>query len=257
MNKNSVVFGILALFLIVGIGAFAMTQYADAPTTDETDSDVRNSVIEFGTKLQMVPLLADEATVSAAMDAHYAEYVAPDLLSKWKNGDESRLGRYTSSPWPHRIEVVEVVSQVDGSYKVEGNIVEVTSSDDPLRSAAAVQPITLILKKSGDRWLITSSTKGVYSQIPHHETRVGFWECVPHKPGVPPTEECVQGIALDQSDGHLILSFQVYEAEIPELSAGDKVRVSGVVVSANQLSTMQWQKYDIDGIMQVTSIEKI
>ena len=129
MNKNSVVFGLLALFLVVGIGAFAMTQFEDVPTTD--------------------------------------------------------------------------------------------------------------------------------NQIPQHETRQGFWECVPHKPGVPPTEECATGIALDQSDGHIILDLSLYQAGAWTFSAGDHVRVSGVFVPANQLSTNHWQKYDIDGIMQVTSLEKI
>lgn len=242
--------------LAVGIVLFTAAQYVKAPAPDASE-EVRGAVIEFGTKLTAVSLFASAAEVAAAMDRHYSGYVSTDLLTYWKSGGESRLGRYTSSPSPDRIEVVEVARQRDETYKVEANIIETTSADDPLHGVAAVQPVTLILEKIGGKWLIVSAEKGAYSQIPHQETRTGIWECVPHKPGVPPTEECAIGIALDQSNGHIIFDLSIYQAEASSFSAGDHVRVSGVVVPANQLSTNQWQKYDIDGIMRVTSIEKI
>ncbi len=247
---------VLASILVVGLVLVVTSQYVKAPTPDATE-DVTDAVVEFGTKLQMVSLLAPAAEVAAAMDAHYKNYVSAELLTYWKSGADSRLGRYTSSPFPQRIEVVEVVRQPDNTYKVEGNIIEITSADDPLRNVAAVQPVTLILEKIGGKWLVVSAAKGSYSQIPHHETRAGIWECTPHKPGVLPTEECMTGIAIDQSDGHLMLDLSLYQAEAGAFSAGDHVRVSGVIVPANQLSTNQWQKYDIDGIMRVTSIEKL
>jgi len=250
----------LLILLSISIGGailFAASQYVKAPAPDESEA-VRDSVIEFGTKLKMVSLLATDEHVAAAMDAQYAEYVSPELLTYWKSGGSSRLGRLTSSPSPDRIEVTEVTRQLDNTYTVEGTIIETTSADDPLYSVAATQPVRLVLEKIDGKWLIVSAEKGAYSQIPHQETRTGVWECVPHKPGVPPTEECITGIAKDASDGHLILDLSIYQAQVGiDFSAGDHVKVTGVLVPANQLSTNQWQKYDIDGIMQVTSIEKI
>ncbi len=247
---------ILAGILVVGVGLVVATQLPKAPAADESET-IKNTVVEFGTKLKNVSLLADQEVVAADMDTHYAAYVSPDLLTLWKNGAESRLGRHTSSPWPDRIEVVEVVAEQDATYTVEGNIIEITNADDPLHGVFAVQPVTLTVEKINGRWMIVASEKGAYSQVPQQETVVGFWECVPHKQGETPTEECMTGIAKDQSDGHLILSFAVYEPQAPEFNPGDKVRATGVVVPANQLSAMQWQKYDIDGVMQVTSIEAV
>lgn len=87
---------------------------------------------------------------------------------------------------------------------------------------------------------------------------VGYRECLPHKDTTgPQTKECMLGLALDQSDGHLALDLSLMSSYPENLSVGVKVRVEGVLTPANQLSTNQWDKYDIDGVLSATSIVEV
>jgi hypothetical protein len=93
--------------------------------------------------------------------------------------------------------------------------------------------------------------------VPQRVTVVGFWECVPKKPGYPKTEECLWGIAKDQSDGHVVVNTQLMSRTPVEYAVGTKVRAEGVLTPANTLSSDRWQQYDIDGILSATVIEQI
>lgn len=225
--------------------------------SNEEDVAVRATVEAFGEQLQKVSLLASDR--AAAMNT-YQPYVAPELIAAWSAEGAEALGRYSSSPWPARINIVEV--RRDGArYVVEGNVIEVTNSADGV-VPAAVYPVALTLENRAGTWLIVGMTKGAYSQVPHTQTIVGFWECLPHKnTSGPQTAECAFGIAVDQSDGHFAIdtssmnptsSVTPYPVDYP---TGTKVRVTGLVTPANQLSSPQ--KYDIDGIISATKIEKI
>lgn len=86
---------------------------------------------------------------------------------------------------------------------------------------------------------------------------IGYWECLPHKPGYPQTEECLTGLAIDQSDGHYALDLSAATFPAGEFSAGDKVRVRGRVTPAMALSSDHWMRYDMDGVLSVTTIEKL
>jgi hypothetical protein len=93
--------------------------------------------------------------------------------------------------------------------------------------------------------------------VPQRVTVTGFWECVPKKPGYPKTEECLWGIAKDQSDGHVVVNTQLMARTFDGYNPGTKVRAEGVLTPANALSSDHWQQYDIDGILSATTIEKI
>ena len=213
-------------------------------------------VTEFGTKLKMVSLLAPEADRKRAMDEHYTQFVAPELLAQWyKEGAEGALGRYASSPWPEQINIIEIRQEGIG-YVVEANILEVAQGEASSTQPAAVQPVTLTLEKRGDSYLIVKASKGSYSELPHRQTVVGFWECLPTKDtSGPQTTECAFGIAVDQSDGHFAVDTRHMSTYPDDFPTGTKVRVSGMVTPAKQLSSIQ--KYDIDGIISATTIEKI
>ncbi|MFA6050921.1 MAG: hypothetical protein WC761_07075 [Candidatus Paceibacterota bacterium] len=250
MTKNLAI-GLLVLLLLV-IGGW---YFANAPTvpdtgsvSNESDTEVRLVVTEFGTKLQYVSLLSPNR--KALIEQYYAPYVAPELIALWSAEGSNALGRKTSSPYPLRIDIVEV-RQNSGRYVVEGNVLEVTST-----GPAAVYPVTLTLEKRGDQWLIIKVSKGAYSKLPQSQSIVGFWECLPHKDtSGPQTMECAFGIAVAESDGHYGVDTSLMSTSPVDFPVGEKVRITGIVTPVAALSGIQ--KYDIDGIIRATSIEKL
>jgi hypothetical protein len=247
---------VVAVSVIVVLGFFKGSEPGSS-VSNQDDAAVRQVVTDFGTKLQMVSLLAPEAQRKAAMDANYSAYVAPELLAQWyPEGAEGALGRQTSSPWPERIEIVEVRAS-GNDYVVEGNVIEVTSEmAGAQKEAAAVYPVTLTLQGRNGTWMIVKAVKGSYSTLPQRQTLVGYWECLPHKDkSGPQTTECAFGIALDASDAHYAVSTSLMSTYPVDFPTGTKVRISGVVTPVEMLNSIQ--KYDIDGIISATSIERL
>ncbi len=93
--------------------------------------------------------------------------------------------------------------------------------------------------------------------VPQRVSVVGYWECVPKKPGFPQTEECLFGIAKDQSDGHVVVNTQLMARLFDGYNPGTKVRAEGILTPANALNSDRWQQYDIDGILSATTIEEV
>lgn len=123
--------------------------------TDTLDKQaVTNLVLEFGKKLTSVSLLTPADTVSKSIQDNYGGYVSPRLLDAWVKEPLKAPGRYTSSPWPDRIEVISAKKVSAGAYEVQGEIIEITSIEKTNRGVAARQPITLAVKKIDNRWLI-------------------------------------------------------------------------------------------------------
>ncbi len=256
MNKG--VLSVLAVLLLLAAGAWYVSTYvSETPFSNEEDLAVRGVVTAFGTQLRFVSLLASTDERRAAMSQYYGPYVAPALLSSWApEGAEGALGRYTSSPSPDRIEIHTVLKTAPETFHVEANVIETVNTASSSGDIAAIYPVTFVVKKLGTTYLIVSSEKGAYSQIPHRQTIIGFWECLPSKDTTgPQTTECAFGIAVDQSDGHYAVSTELMSRYPVDYATGTKVRVSGVVTPANQLSSEQ--KYDIDGIISATEIEEI
>lgn len=259
MNKGFL--SVLAVLVLLAAGAWYVSSYvSQKPMTDAEDVAVRDFVIAFGKTIKMVPLYGAER--GTAMGLYYAPFVAPELIAQWSpEGAEGALGRYSSSPAPDSIDIVTVQKTAPGTFVVEANVIEVTSEavgSTTDTQVAAVYPVTLTLKET-DRYQyrITAVTKGAYSEIPRRQTVVGYWECVPKKAGAPQTEECVRGIALEQSDGHMIVDTSLMSSSVQDFDPGTKLRISGVVMPSNQLNTDRWQSYDIDAIIGATVIEAL
>jgi len=134
----------------------------------EKDEVVR-LVEEFGKKLKMVSLLAPEDVLSAEMREHYGEFVAPELVENWLKTPELAPGRTVSSPWPDRIKVQSAERQPDGSYLVQGEIIELTSAGQRETDAAAKRAIRLEVKRADNRWLITGAELGEYAEAAQEE----------------------------------------------------------------------------------------
>lgn len=265
MNRNTIV-GVIALVVLVALGTYGYTTYKpeNYPLTPDgsvssnpDDAAIRLRIEQFGGLMRNISLLSPDA--AAQIQAQYAMYATPELVGQWVANPSEAPGRKTSSPWPDHINVVSVVPKASGaafqSYQVEVNVVEVTSAQGGT-AAAGVYPVSVGVEKRNGQWMITSWTPGAYSELPQQVTIDGIWECLPHKDKTgPQTMECAFGLAKDQSDGHYAISTALMSQYPVDYATGTHVRVTGVLTPANQLSSIQ--KYDIDGIIQATSITKL
>ena len=160
-------------------------------TTEETDKEeppvseaetVANLVLEFGKRLQMVSLLAPSDSLDQSMQENYGRLVAPSLIEKWKNDPRNAPGRMVSSPWPDHIEILSNEEREEGIYQVAGEVIELTSVEQASGGFAAKRPISLIVKKSGDIWLIDDVALGAYvdtESVLYDNAQYGFTFTLP------------------------------------------------------------------------------
>lgn len=133
--------------------------------TDESEATVISDLVKgFGGKLQFVSLLAPNEILEKNMREYYGDYVSPELIEKWINDPLNAPGRLTSSPWPDRIEILSIVKLSESEYEVRGEIIEITSTEKESGEFANKRPITLIVKKLNNRWLIDEVNLGEYEK---------------------------------------------------------------------------------------------
>jgi cytoskeletal protein RodZ len=153
---------IVAILILVG-GVWWWYSLSTPPPEEITDQSeqadqaaVTTTVTNFGKQLQMVPLAASSTGVANAVATYYTPYVAPELLEKWQSNPASAPGRLTSSPWPDHIDVTAINKNTDGSYTIQGTVAEVTSVEEQTGGTADSYPVTIMLEKRNNIWLITS-----------------------------------------------------------------------------------------------------
>lgn len=129
----------------------------------EDEEVVASIVKEFGGKLQLVSLLADKKEVEKSMKENYGDLVSEELLKEWMEEPIAAPGRLTSSPWPDHIEISKIKKLKNDTYKVNGEIIEITSEDK--NDVAAKRSIALIIKKVDNRWYIDDVTLGSFKNI--------------------------------------------------------------------------------------------
>lgn len=128
---------------------------------------VVSAVEGFGKKLQTVSLQAPKDMVAKSIQENYSEFVTQALIAEWFDEPLKAPGRATSSPWPERIEILSAERLSKDEYEVKGNIIEITSVEKVNGGAAAKRPITLVVKKIDERWLIDALTTGEYKNNPN------------------------------------------------------------------------------------------
>ena len=159
-------------------------QEEDSSSMDNAseEEEVTSLVEEFGQTLQKVSILAPEDQVKESIEENYGDFLSSSLLSEWLNDPQSALGREVSSPWPDRIEILDMGKSSNHTYEVKGEIIEITSVEKVNGGIAAKRPITLILHKVEDRWLINDVSVGDYKaggSILYKNTEYGFTFSLP------------------------------------------------------------------------------
>ncbi|WAA12652.1 M56 family metallopeptidase [Fervidibacillus halotolerans] len=128
------------------------------------EEDIQALVEDFGKTLQKVSLSAPDHIVAKSIEENYSEYITSELLEKWKNDPQSAAGRMVSSPWPDRIDIIKIENTDETHYTVYGEIIEVTSLEKKNGGVAAKRPITLVVGKENEHWLINDVAVGKYIQ---------------------------------------------------------------------------------------------
>jgi hypothetical protein len=121
-----------------------------SPESPAGHDAIAKLVRDFGSKLQLVSLLAPRELVAQSMRQHYAPFVAPALLQQWIENPPSAPGRRVSSPWPDRIEIRSVKPDGPDRYGVDGEVVEMTSAGEADRTA-----VRLVVERIDGAWRIT------------------------------------------------------------------------------------------------------
>lgn len=139
---------------------------------------VMTQVVDFGKKLSMVSLQAPTDIVAKSIQENYGAYVSTTLMDAWVKDPSRAPGRLTSSPWPDRIEVLNSTKVSVDTYEVKGEIIEITSQETINGGAVSKHPITLVVKKIDNRWLIdavrVSGDPMVNDAITYLNTQYGF-----------------------------------------------------------------------------------
>jgi hypothetical protein len=159
MNTLKLVIGII-IVVVIAVVAYALIRPHSAGGADQ--AAVRDTVERFGTEMQQVSLLAPPADVRAAMEADYGSLVSPTLLAQWEADSANAPGRLTSSPWPDHIDIDAVTAQADGTYVVQGSVVEMTSNEVEHGGEADEYPVSLTLANQDGAWVITAYSRGAY-----------------------------------------------------------------------------------------------
>ena len=119
---------------------------------------VRNLVLEFGSKMQQIALQSPDSALSRAYRAHYGTIVANSLIIEWVKNRTRAPGRLTSSPWPERIEILNLARKSPRAFLVDAEIVERTSAE--AAGDAGRIPIRLAIWKAARQWRINDYDQG-------------------------------------------------------------------------------------------------
>ncbi len=263
MNKNIGIVITIVVVVLLGIAVISSNRNNRNENTDSVSYDgskevaARETVEQFGQQLKMVSVTASPEMARSAMDQYYGPYVSAELLAAWKANPAAAPGKATSSPWPERIAIQAVEPEVDSTIKVTGTVIEITSAEVANGGIAASYPVQIELQDRNGKVLITKFEKGPYTS--NTSTSVdGTFSCLPHKDtSGPVTLECAYGIKTEIGRHYALDTSLLSQTAMATLESGSKVQVTGTMVPVEALSSNQWAKYDIIGIIQVTKVQKL
>jgi|TARA_R110000824_G_scaffold401771_1_gene615444 hypothetical protein len=152
MNKK-VVLVLAAIVLITGIGA-ALYYMNTRPYVPANDVQVRTVVYGFGDEVGQVRLFGAQDDIAVSMEKHYALYVQPTLLARWKAAPATAPGRVEGKPVPDRIDIRTLEKRADGSYEVIADLVNRATVTE-LSTNTTSTAIKLVVSQGPDGWQIT------------------------------------------------------------------------------------------------------
>ena len=157
---------LLAIFAILLISGIICTVWLQSKNGMKEREAIQNLVQNFGNRLQNIPLLAPQDVLRKSLEDNFGPLTFPSstIIAQWTSealDDPTKVpGRITSSPWPDRIEILNMKKLSKYAYEIDGEVIEVTST-----GISAKRPITILVEKrrdQGNRWFITNVTLDFY-----------------------------------------------------------------------------------------------
>jgi len=218
MVKNKKIVIAVIVVILAGIGCLAC-QLSLVRQARAEEVAVKNVVEGFGKVLKNVSLLAHFKIASQSIEENYKDFFDPALLAQWEEDPSKALGRFTSSPWPDRIEILGTAPSGQDAYEVFGNIIEVTGAEQTEGGliVEVKRPVELIVVKFNDDWLITSVTGGYVEGYIASQLR----DCLP-KSDVVSHEKCQQLLSeIRNFDECVVAGFAIMKSNPPQCQALD------------------------------------
>lgn len=120
-------------------------------------TDVKQVISQFGEQIKKVSLLAPDSLLIPQLKKVYQPYVSEELLLSWVTNPSNAPGRRVSSPWPEKIEIVQLSRVKDGLYRVKGEVIYVTSVEETNGGKAYSRAVIIEVKKTSEgEWRISS-----------------------------------------------------------------------------------------------------
>jgi hypothetical protein len=92
--------------------------------------------------------------------------------------------------------------------------------------------------------------------VPYQGTLTGTYVCLPHtNQKGPQTLECALGLKTDTGE-YYALDFNAVPQSQFSLKMGDRFTMTGLITPVQMLSTDQWRKYPIEGILSLSEPAK-
>ena len=259
---KKVLFWTVTLFLIASLfgcssGEKASTQddkqqQNDPQQTVKSDKEIVKDVItDFGSKLQNVSLLAPSDLLSKSIKENYADFVSPTLLKEWMNNPQKAPGRMTSSPWPDRIEIRSIEKSAKNSFKVKGEVIEITSVEKENGGIAGKQPLSLIVEKINNSWLINKVTlqdREETSLVVYKNTQYGFHFNLPDSwKGYTISNETWEGLGIDGSqNGKVVETGPLITIRHPQWTAQNQRQdIPIMIFTLSQWNSLQKEEFHI------------
>jgi len=216
-------------------------------STSEVEA-VENIVKNFGANLKMVSLLAPEDILRESMEEYYGEFISEALMEKWINEPSKALGRFTSSPWPERIDIMDIVKTSDGEYRVEGEVVEVTSAND--NQSAIKYSVTLIVKSEDNKWIIDDAIMDENddeSKVVYKNDKYGFEFSLPSTwKGYSIVEDKWEGNPLTDSANKGNISGPVIKIRHPKWTETSKRQdIPIMIFTVEQWNSLQKEEFSV------------
>ncbi|NLI92774.1 MAG: hypothetical protein GX434_11385 [Peptococcaceae bacterium] len=196
-----------------------------------------------------------------SMQENYGDFVSQELLAQWANDPTNAPGRQVSSPWPDRIEILSLERLADSSYRVQGEIIEITSVEKTNGGVAAKRPVTLNVEKFESRWLITAVKIGAYentntagtktavvNSIVYRNTQYGFYFSLPGSwQGYSIITDTWKGLAIGGTQGeNVVQTGPLLSIRHPQWTAQNpRQDIPILIFTLAQWNSLQKEEYHI------------
>lgn len=226
--------------------------------TDDMKEKAVSSVVEkFGSKLQNVSLMSPKDVLVKSIEENYRDLVSPELLSKWMNEPQNAPGRLLSSPWPDRIEILDLEKISETEYKVNGEIIEITSTEKTNGGIAGKQPISVLVKAIEEQWVIDDITLGAIEEtsvsenedaLVYENTEYGFSFPLPSSwENFTIVSDKWEGLSLEASqNGKVIETGPIISIRHPQWTAENpRQDIPIMIFTLNQWESLQKEEFAV------------